>query len=71
MNFVLIAAVLLINGATDQQSAMYETEAECLKDLPSVAANIEQYNASGTHDKVVKFAAVCMPLQRPAQGREV
>lgn len=71
MNFVLIAAVLLLSGNTDSNVAAFNTEAECLKELPNVAANVIEYNASGAEDKVVKFTAACLPLQKVSQGREI
>ena len=71
MNFTLVAVVLLLSGGSDQQSAMYDTLAECEKDMPNVVANVAEYNASAAPDKVVRFAVSCLALGKAPQGKGI
>ena len=70
MTFALIAFVLFLNGASDQLGKSFSSAEACLADQPKVAAQITKYNEANPN-KIVAFAAVCVPLAKAPQGQDV
>lgn len=68
--FILVGVILFADGGTQGHSVPFATQAECVAELPKVAASIAEYNATKP-EKVSHFVAACMPLIEAPQGRSI
>lgn len=71
VEYMFVAAVVFLTGSGDVQAAPFPSEAACMEVLKALPANIGEYNAKKENpNKIVRYAAACLPTVRAPQGVE-
>jgi len=71
MNFAFFLLILTLSGQPVLDGSFHNTLEECMATRDKAPVFIANYNASKEPDKIVSYVAICTPLKKAPQGKEV
>jgi len=68
--WILMAVALYLSGYTEGNSVYFNSKAECEDGREKIEQFIRDWNTSND-DKVIKYAAECVPMKAAPKGKAV
>ena len=71
MGYALVVFLAFLNGGEQHLGVSFPSVEECMAEQPNAVEQITAYNVSPEPNKIVSYAAVCVPMGKAPQGKSI